>query len=82
MNSNENATGPTPENDAGPAVKRSLNTKGAKKHKENKRERDVSEIDWSGLGDVVMKRYFARLKKDGLLPPYLEKYLVEEEGKL
>lgn len=35
MNSNENATGPTPENDAGPAVKRSLNTKGAKKHKEH-----------------------------------------------
>ena len=35
MNNNENATGPTPENDAGPAVKRSLNTKGAKKHKEH-----------------------------------------------
>ena len=49
--------------------------------KENKRERDVSEIDWSGLGDVVMKRYFARLKKDGLLPSYLEKYLVEEDKK-
>ena len=41
------------------------------------RERDVSEIDWSGLGDAVMKRYFARLKKDGLLAPSDEKFLVK-----
>ena len=27
---------------------------------------DESKIDWSGLGDVVMKRYYARLKKEGL----------------
>ena len=27
---------------------------------------DESKIDWSGFGDVVMKRYYARLKKEGL----------------
>ena len=29
---------------------------------------DESKIDWSGLGDVVTKRYYARLKKEGLPP--------------
>lgn len=29
---------------------------------------DESKIDWSGFGDVVMKRYYARLKKEGLPP--------------
>ena len=29
---------------------------------------DESKIDWSGLGDVVTKRYYERLKKEGLPP--------------
>ena len=35
---------------------------------------DESKIDWSGLGDVVTKRYYARLKKEGLPP--------EDEGEV
>ena len=39
-----------------------------KQNNESKEQIDESKIDWSGFGDVVMKRYYARLKKEGLPP--------------
>ncbi len=39
-----------------------------KTNEKDKEQVDESKIDWSGLGDVVTKRYYARLKKEGLPP--------------